>query len=212
MALGNSHRLRGVFLSLGRILPWLLLSPSMAIAMLLPTNMDLIVATLEQAADQALAAIDSLDRISPGAVLIQPQTQHEANWLVDHVLAERLLARGFAVTLDSARVQKGSPCLAYRILDLKVSGRTGLRGNKVERQSHAILAFALSQGDILQWQGEFVAQQGDRIPNNRIDLLGNAAYPFARLQLERKSWSRFVEPIIVSTVMGGLIYLFFSNR
>jgi hypothetical protein len=186
--------------------------PLAADAAPLPTNMDLVFATLEQTVDQALLEMGNLEPGSPAGFLVQPQTKHAANWMVDHILAARLLARGFAVSLDSTAAEPGNRRLEYRILDLGINGRAGLRGGKIDRQSRATLAFTLSQGDTLRWQGEFQAVKRDRIPRPRVDLLGNAAYSFAQTKLEEKNWSTFVEPMIISTVLGGLIYLFFSNR
>ncbi|MFA6108330.1 MAG: hypothetical protein WDA75_06130 [Candidatus Latescibacterota bacterium] len=177
-----------------------------------PTNLDLVVAAVERAADDALAKAPELAPRSAGAVVVAPQAPHAANWVLDHVLSERLLARGFAVTLDSTSTTRGSARLAYRILDLGVSGRSGLGGSTVERRARASLAFSLSRGDSLQWQQESGAVLRDRVPRNRLELLGNAAYPFTKAELEERSFGRFVEPFIVSTVLGGLIYLFFANR
>lgn len=195
--------------------------PGLALALLLavptgvrpeepPTNLDLVVAAVERAADDALAQAPELAPGSAGAVVVAPQAPHAANWVLDHVLSERLLARGFAVTLDSTA--GGSARLAYRILDLGISGRSGLGGGTVERRARASLAFSLSRGDTLQWQQESGAVLRDRVPRNRLELLGNAAYPFTKAELEERSFGRFVEPFIVSTVLGGLIYLFFANR
>lgn len=179
---------------------------------LLPTNMDLLVKTLEQAVEGGLAEMDTPVEIPRGALLVEPQTQHAANWLVDHILAERLLARGFAVRLDSAAGPQDGMRLSYRILDLGITGQSGLLGGQIARQSRATLSFSLSQGDSLRWQAKFPARQQDQIPKDRADLLENDAYSFAKTDLETQTWSQFVEPVIVSTVLGGLIYLFFSNR
>jgi len=178
----------------------------------LPTNMDLLTATVEQAVERALAEMDTPEPMGTGILLVQSQTKHAANWLLDHVLIENLLDRGFAVTLDSTTAQAADTRLAFRILDLGVHGRAGLLGSSIERQSRVSLAFSLSQDGILHWQEEFSVQQTDRVPKNRLDLLENASYSFAKTDIESKSWGKFVEPAIISTVLGGLIYLFFSNR
>jgi len=178
----------------------------------LPTNMDLITATVERAVERALAEMNVPEPLSAGTLLVHSQTKDPANWLLDHVLVERLLNRGFAVTLDSTTVQPGAMRLAFRILDLGVHGHAGLLGGSIKRQSRVSLAFSLSQGDTLRWQEEFSEQQTDHVPKSRLDLLENASYSFAKTDIESKSWGKFVEPAIVSTVLGGLIYLFFSNR
>ena len=178
----------------------------------LPTNMDLLTETLEQVVEQALSEMEAPEIAPQTLLLVQPQTRHAANWMVDHILADRLLVRGFAVTFDCIAGQPHLVRLAYRILDLGIIGRSGLRGGQIDRQSRVSLALSLSRDDALHWQDEFGAVKADRIPKNRIDLLENESYSFAKTDLEEQSWSQFVEPIIVSTVLGGLIYLFFSDR
>ena len=178
----------------------------------LPTNMDLVTETVERAVERALTEMDAPEQLSASTLLIQSQTKHAANWLLEHVLVEQLLSRGFVVTLDSTSVQPDGMRLAFRILDLGVHGQAGLLGGSIERQSRVVLAFNLSQDDILRWQGEFPAQQTDRDPKRRLDQLEHPTYSFAKTEIESQSWGKFVEPVIVSTVLGGLIYLFFSNR
>lgn len=180
----------------------------------LPTGMDLVVAALEQSVDGAFAEakLPSVDADVP--VLVRPQAQHAATWLVDHLLVDRLLARGYAVSLDSAATGPGGLQLTYRILDLKLSAHSGLLASGIRRQSKSSVAFALSRGDTLCWQGEYNGQVTDRIPKGRTDLLENPnpGYAFAQAEVKKESWGSFVEPLIVSTVLGGLIYLFFSSR
>ena len=81
-------------------LPALLLglaAPAPAVPVL--TNMDLVVGTVEQAVDQALGQLETQAVARDHLLLVAPQGKHAATWLVDHLLAEGLLARGFAVTL-----------------------------------------------------------------------------------------------------------------
>ncbi|MEC7973604.1 MAG: hypothetical protein VX987_12995, partial [Pseudomonadota bacterium] len=62
------------------------------------------------------------------------------------------------------------------------------------------------------WQDEITRLRADRIPKKQLEILQHSTYKFAQTDVEEQSWSKFVEPIVVSTVLGGLIYLFFSNR
>ena len=181
----------------------------------LPTNMDMITAALEAAVEQGLAAMETPDTTTwEGALLVVPQAKHDANWLVDHLLSERLLARGFEVSLDSAQAVPGSVRLSYRILELGVKGKVGLVGSQVERQSHVTLALQLSEADgqTLYWQDEKTVFQVNYAPKDKLEFLQTTSFGFAETDLEEQTWGKFVEPMIISTVLGGLIYLFFSNR
>ncbi|NKB69027.1 MAG: hypothetical protein GKR89_18320 [Candidatus Latescibacteria bacterium] len=184
----------------------------------LPTDLDLVVETLEGVVDEGLAAmqmpIDSVGVQQQGRVLLVAEGKHDANWLVEHILAERMLGRGFGVGLDTTRAEAGGIRLSYRVLDLGLSGRSGLLGSKVQRQSRAALALNLSRvgEETLFWAAEFTSQLSDRIPKDQVELLKSDEYKFAKADIEEQSWSKFAEPVIVTTVLGGLIYLFFSNR
>ena len=85
----------------------------------LPTDLDLVVETIESVVDDALAAMQMpTDSVSAQeAVLLIAEGKHDANWLVEHILAERMLGRGFDVGLDSTQAQEGSVRLSYRVLD-----------------------------------------------------------------------------------------------
>ena len=181
-----------------------------------PTNMDLIVATVEDAADRALADVDGQDMLDSdsGAVLVVSQAKHDANWLVEHVLVDRLLQRGFEVLSDSSVATDGNARLAYRVLDLGIRATSRLRGSDVKRESHATLALQLSRTgeETVLWQDETTVFREDAVPKSQLELLQDSSYKFAKTELEEETWSKFAEPVIVTTVLGGLIYLFFSNR
>lgn len=204
---------------LRKIRPWLsilllgLAAPAPAVPVL--TNMDLVVGTVEQAVDRALAQLETQAVARDQLLLVAPQGKHAATWLVDHLLAEGLLARGFAVTLDSSAAPAGAPRLSYRILDLGVTGRASLWGGQFHRESRASLVLQLSgsaAGAPLDWQSEVAGHLADRVPKNRLPVLQDTAYDFAKVEVQQQSWGKFVEPVIVSAVLGGLIHLFFSNR
>ena len=192
----------------------LMVCTTASVAVPFPTNMDLLVETVASAVDESLARIEMPDDAATAPLLVVAQSKHDANWMVEHLLANRLLARGFSVTLDSTVAQSTSMRLSYRVLDLGVSAHSGLRGSEVNRQGRVTLALRLSdeRDDVVHWQDEITRIQRDRVPKKQLDLLQHDQFKFATTELEEQTWSKFVEPVIVSTVLGGLIYLFFSNR
>ena len=103
---------------------------------------------------------------------------------------------------------------SFRILDMGITAQSGLRGNKADRQPRATLALCLNRESdhIVYWQDEITRLRADQIPKKQLEILQHSTYKFAQTDVEEHSWSKFVEPIVVSTVLGGLIYLFFSNR
>ena len=180
------------------------------------TNMDMIVSTVEEAAEQALSELDGTNRLIDldGPILLAPQAKHDANWLVNHVLLQRLLERGYQVILDSSAVSNGSARLSYRILDLGIRGQSGLLTDQVKRQSHITLAIRLSDAvdETIHWQQEKTVVKENTAPKKTLETLQSTSHGFAETELEEETWGKFVEPVIVSTVLGGLMYFFFSNR
>ena len=80
------------------------------------------------------------------------------------------------------------------------------------RRCRLTLALRLTSEGELKWQTEAKSEISDRVSKNRIEVLQSSSYEFADTELEEKNWGKFVEPIIVSTVLGSLIYIFFNNR
>ncbi|HIM56021.1 MAG TPA: hypothetical protein EYM39_04885 [Candidatus Latescibacteria bacterium] len=180
----------------------------------LSTNIDLVVATARQAVRDGLADLDSAgEELSwHGRVLLLPQEEAEENWIVEHLLLEELLSRGFEVTLDSTASGSDGVELSYRIVDLSVTGSSGILGGHIERRCRLPLALRLTSGGELRWQTEAKSEIADFVPKSRIEVLQSSSYDFADTELEEKNWGKFVEPIIVSAVLGSLIYIFFTNR
>ncbi len=179
-----------------------------------PSNMDVIVGAIEGAIDEALGQSELPTDASNLPIFVAAQGRHDANWLVDHVLTQRLLERGFSVAADSNKVGLDGMRLSFRILDLGITGQSGLRGDHIDRQSRVTLALRLSRESTSEvyWQDEITRLRADQIPKKQLEILQHSTHKFAQTELEEQSWSKFVEPMIVSTVLGGLIYLFFSNR
>ncbi len=198
-----------------RIIALLLIGPFSAAAIApYPSNMDALVAAVEDAIDESLAGLEVPAEAADAPLFIAAQGRHDANWLVEHVLAQCLLDRGFSIVADSTNAGSESMRFSFRILDMGITAQSGLRGAHADRQSRASLALRLNRESdhIVYWQDEVTRLRADRIPKNQLEILQHSTYKFAQTEVEEQSWSKFVEPMVVSTVLGGLIYLFFSNR
>ena len=134
--------------------------------------------------------------------------------LLNTYWSQRLLERGFTIVSDSTQVGEESMRFSFRILDMGITAQSGLRGSNADRQTRATLALRLNRESdhIVYWQDEITRLRADQIPKKQLEILQHSTYKFAQTDVEEQSWSKFVEPIVVSTVLGGLIYLFFSNR
>ena len=148
-----------------------------------------------------------------GGVLIEELEQHEANWLVRHVLVDQLIERGFEVfTKTDSQASLGK--LSFRLVELTIDGRGSLRSREVKRTVRTEVSLRLTSGaaDSLVWghQGKMVHR--DQVSRNVLDIVQNDDYSFAKFVVAEQSWNKFVEPVIASSVIGILVYLFFSNR
>ena len=180
------------------------------------TNMDLLVETATAAVDEVIHKLDAgeVGLTADDPILIEAKSTHDANWLVEHLLVEEMLGRGFEVSLDSSSVEGVDARLSYRIIDLGIMGWSGLMGDSIKRECRVTVNLRVSRfvdGKVL-WQHEVSRRVSDQIPKRRLDVLQNSRYEFANTELEEQSWGKFVEPAIVSTLLGTLVYLFFSNR
>ena len=180
------------------------------------TNMDLLVETAKAVVDEAVRNLEAgkVGLTADDPLLIEPKSEHDANWLVEHLLVEEMLGRGFEVTIDSSSTEGVDARLSYRIIDLGILGWSGLMGDHIKRECRISVNLQVSRfvdGEVL-WQHEASERVGDRIPKKRLEVLQNSRYEFANTELEEQSWGKFVEPAIVSTLLGTLVYLFFSKR
>ncbi len=194
----------------------LLYGPVRASTPTVTTDVDLVIQAAAAAVESGVANLDaSRDSVTwKSPLLVVAQEKHEANWIIEHLLIERMLSRGTTVVLDSTAVSASESRLSYRIVDLNIRGSSGLMGSSVSRECRITTALRLSNesdGAVL-WQDESSGHQGDRVPKTHLDALNNDDYGFADTQVEKRSWGKVAEPAIVSGVLGSLVYFFFSNR
>lgn len=177
------------------------------------SNLDLVTQTARQAVHLALTDLQLPEvvsqALSDGAgVAVLSAESHPANWLFEHLLMEDLLARGLGVTVDKTAATQ----LSWRVVDLGISGQSGLLGGTVTRRSRVVVRLELKHAGELVWSGDGHAEKQDKIPKGELDALQHSRFGFAKTDLEQRTWGRYVEPLIISTVLGSLVYLFFSNR
>ncbi len=192
---------------------WLALSPTPAAA-LMESNLELLTQATDAAVRGALRRVQLTggERGWHTPLLVEPQDDHDANWLVEQLLIEQLLAAGLPITTKAEGVDNNAPRLAYRVVDLGITGKGRLLTGSVDRSCHVTIGLHFSNQGELVGVGEDKAVLSDRIPGRQLETLQHSKHKFADTNLEKRSWERFAEPIIVSTVLGSLIYLFFSNR
>ena len=174
-----------------------------------PSNLDFVSRAATRAVQEAVAGLDTAGR-GEGfeKVSLLPAAKDDANWLFEHLLVEELLTRGLAVTSDTSAAAR----LSYRVIEVAVTGRSGLLTNTVTRRCRVGVQLDLDMGGERLWSGEGRAGLRDRIPKGELEALQQSRFGFAETEMEKRTWGKYVEPAIVSSVLGSLVYLFYTNR
>jgi hypothetical protein len=133
----------------------------------------------------------------------------------------------FAAPGDSAKspgivpaaVSSALPIFEYRILDLALHYSGGQRrmlvgSRHVDRDALAAVRARLLDGatrEIL-WIGSGDARTDDRISGGQMRKVEASAYPCAAPVLTPAGLGKFVEPAVVTAIVAGLVYLFYTNQ
>ncbi len=182
-----------------------------------PTNMEVLAEAALQAIREGLREVGA-GEADGRSLTLSASHEHEGNWFVEHLLLDELTGLGFRVYVDSTDAESTSARLSFQIVALQVNylgqHRRGLFGDRIiARSAKAELSFELvdASGRIVnlkQSKGHVL----DRFPADRLSIAEHSSYDFARDKLDGKSWTRFLEPVTVSAVVGMLIWVLYSNR
>jgi hypothetical protein len=165
---------------------------------------------------------DDFPRPGSNLLLLQPEREHPANWLLEDELTSFLLSMKHQVALGSREAGGNSGesnSLSYRIIEMRLdypqAKRKGFLGARmVSRRSYLNLSFRLEEensGKVL-WTGRGQEESSDVVKRSTVESLSNESYPILSPALPDDPQSRFFEPALVAVVVGGLIYLFFASR
>jgi hypothetical protein len=89
-----------------------------------------------------------------------------------------------------------------------------LGSRKVERRASVSLVAQLMQGarqDVV-WVGKGNSQQVSVVPAGKLNYLAGTDFQFNPPPLEQKGMGGYVEPMLVTGIVAGLIYLFYANQ
>ncbi len=107
----------------------------------------------------------------------------------------------------------------YRIVEFGILypdsyRRSPLGSRRVQRHATVILSAQLLAGqqERILWIGQGDAERLDVVPSSKLSFLEGKAFPFAAPELETRGVGRFVEPALVTGIVAGLIYLFYTNQ
>jgi len=69
-----------------------------------------------------------------------------------------------------------------------------------------------SEDGLVVWMSEASKSYGDQFSYDDIEDVEASLYDFTKPPRNSRNWGKIVEPVVVSGIIVGLIYLFFSNQ
>jgi len=120
---------------------------------------------------------------------------------------------------DPFDVAKGGLVLQFQNVAFEVAYpdvyRSHLVGGKKVRRTASVRVFATltdaANGRVL-WTGEAERSRADEFDRDDAARIEYGTYAFVRPAEPSGGWGRYVEPVFVTGIVVGLIYLFFSNQ
>lgn len=166
---------------------------------------------------EMFADIEGLEGIESVVLYDARYSSDDAGYLVRTQLAEVLKGRGIEVYLASPLGTEPEMELRYLVNQLRVvhkrSYRKLLLGRKmIERWAQAEVEITLMKDNMVISQQRFVNEQKSVFPESELDVVRSAS--LTQEYYTSSSAGSLWEPIIVTVMVGTLIYLFYapSNR
>jgi hypothetical protein len=87
-------------------------------------------------------------------------------------------------------------------------------GKRVKREARVrIFAKLVSPRDgSVVWLGEEQAERTDQFSYGDIGRVQEGSFEFVKAEVPKAGWGKVLEPVFVSAIVVGMIYLFFSNQ
>jgi hypothetical protein len=178
------------------------------------TNLGL---AFEMADRVAAATMSSLgDGLRGDLIRLRPTTGHSGNPIIETALTR--MVRQYDLSI--AGPDLSSPLiLEYTILDMQIL-YTGidrsalLMGKDIKRSGNCVLFSRILDSEtgieIGNTQEEVIIS--DHFPYELKELVRSGGYSFTSPELNERDWTKSLEPVAVTGLLTGLIYLFFSNQ
>ena len=119
-----------------------------------------------------------------------------------------------AAYVPSSRFRLNVRALEFSIQYPRIFRSHLIGGKRVKRSANVKLSSTLMNPDngSVVWVKEAGGSYEDQFPFHLLGDVENDLLAFTKPQRDATKWSRMVEPVVVSGIIVGLIYLFFSNQ
>jgi hypothetical protein len=109
--------------------------------------------------------------------------------------------------------------LRFRVVQFEITypdnfKTSPLGSRKVQRLASVSVMAHLLRGDRedVVWVGSGDVERIDTVPASKLPLLEGPNFPFTQPVLETGNLGSLVEPVLVTGIVAGLIYLFYTNQ
>jgi hypothetical protein len=155
-----------------------------------------------------------------------PYALDERYDFIDNVFARILTERGYRVRASGPN-PGGTPNngtqaglrIEYQAMDFnlvypKIYRSYVVGGRTVERSADVILMAKVvdPSNDSIIWIGEAARSHRDQFDYSRLAEVEAGVFAFSKPPRQSTNWGKIAEPVVVSGIIVGLIYLFFSNQ
>ena len=172
-----------------------------------PANLELAQRAARAAAERVAGDIPPGSRV----LVLVTESSRPLDWAVEEALMGALARAGFQV-FRTAPGGDSAAFLRCRTVDVGLTYQDKAEG--VERVARVRIAYHLTQGDAgrVLASGDDLGTTQDIVPASSLPGLEGPELVPARLTARGSLGSRLVEPALISAVVAGLIYLFYSSK
>jgi hypothetical protein len=199
------------------------------------TNFEIMRSLTAQVADELVSGLPA-DSTARELWLI-PSMRDERYDFIGDILMESLGAKGYRAHIPLPAAPPGLPdSTASGAVSNVVEAPAGLRlefeatdftlrypkisrsyligGKEVTRSAGVRVQVKLvnPRNGLVVWMGEASRSYNDRFPYGAIAEVEQGLYMFTKPPRHSRNWGKIIEPVVVSGIIVGLIYLFFSNQ
>jgi hypothetical protein len=178
-----------------------------------PSNFELVRAAARSASAELVRKLPRADK----PLALRALGGHEGALLVESALSAELAAAGSTVR---TRPESLDVVLEFEVVDLGLAytrtwRHAWLGERRVERQARCRLFARLvdEAAASLLWADQAEAKVVDEIAQDKLgDVEEKGSAPYLQSTLPPQRWNKYVEPVVVTGIIVGLIVLFFANQ
>jgi len=165
---------------------------------------------------------------------LAPSGGDERYEFISNILMKSLTTRGYrahgpvvrspsdssgSAAVSAAAWERSGLRLEFQAIDFslrypKIYRSFLIGGKEVKRSAgvRVLVKLVDPRDGLVVWMGEASRSNDDRFSYGMIEEVETGLYQFTKPPRESRKWGRIVEPVVVSGIIIGLIYLFFSNQ